>query len=223
MTARLSLLAVLACALPSVGFGQTPLGVNELAKAKSMLDLYRAQLSAEQYALLSSKLAQTEQAYVELTALTEVGAQTAAAEAAAATGGRALLGSVSEVLPLLLFVWPATAHAPGMKEEKPAVRAAKEKLAKSLEELNAATRRVIDEQAAAGKRPSRKPVVLHDETLCRPAGGQGSRMPYTCRYSCDGVADYVEIELPDHVEKCPGEGRPSVEWKHIKGFPQNLR
>jgi hypothetical protein len=213
---------LLACAVPGIALAQTPLGVGELARAKAMLDLYRAQLSAQQYAELSGKLAQTEQAYVELTTLTEAGTQAAAAEAVAATGGRAVLGSVAEVLPLLLFVWPSTAHAPGMKEEKPEVRAAKAKLAKSVEELNAATRRVIEEQAAAGKRPKKKPVVLHDEELCRPAGGQGSRPPYTCRYTCDGVQDYVEIRLPDHVRDCPGAGRPFVEWKHIKGFPQIL-
>src|SRR5437868_6236943 len=135
MTARWSLLALLACALPGAAPAQTPLGVNELARAKSMLDLYRAQLSAEQYTLLSGKLAQTEHAYVELTTLTEVGAAAAAetgAGAAFATGARTVLGSALEVLPLLLFVYPSTAHAPGMKEEKPAVRAAREKLAKNV-------------------------------------------------------------------------------------------
>jgi hypothetical protein len=214
---------LLAFALPGVAFAQTPLGMNELGRAKAMLDLYRAQLSAEQFALLTSRLAQTEQAYVELTALTEVSARAAATEAAAATGGRALLGSVAEVLPLLLFVWPATAHAPGMKEEKPEVRAARAKLAKSVEELNAATRRVIDEQAAAAKRPARKPVVLGDETTCNLRGVQDSGRPFTCTYQCEGVVDTIEIRLPDLVEECPGEGRPSVKWKHIKGFVQTLR
>src|SRR5262249_13398123 len=127
-------------------------------KAKSMLDLYRAQLSAEQYELLSARLTQTEQAYVELTTLTGVEVAATASEVGAVTaaraGGQALLGSVAEALPLLIFFWPATAHAPGMKVEKPEVRAAKAKLAKSVEELNAATRRVIDEQAAAARRRS---------------------------------------------------------------------
>lgn len=218
-------LAVVACLAPSVGLAQTPLGVNELAKAKSMLDLYRAQLSAEEYALLSSKLAQTEQAYVELTTLTEVGAQAAAAEAgasaAAATGGRALLGGVVEALPLFLLFWPSTAHAPGMKEEKPAVRAAKEKLAKSVEELNAATRRVVDERAAAAKRPQWRPVVLADDVECLLHGGQNSRRPVACIYKCDGVADHIKVKLPDEMGTCPGLDGP-VKWRHIKRFPQYL-
>jgi hypothetical protein len=209
---------ILAIALPGAGLAQTPLGMSELGRAKAMLNLYRAQLSAEQYALLSSKLVQTEQAYVELTALTEVGAQAGAAEAVGATAGRALLGSVAEALPLFLLFWPATAHAPGLKEEKPEVRAARAKVAKSVEELNAATRRVMDEQASASSRTKQKRVVLDDGTTCNLRGGQDSRRPFTCIYVCNGVADPIKFLLPDQMRECPGWDAP-VKWKDIKGFP----
>jgi len=129
-TSALSFLAVVFCVVPDAGLAQPALDMSELARAKSMLELYRAQLSAEQYVLLSSRLAQTEQAYVELTMLTKAGGAAAAvvaesgalAETAATTGVRTLLGGVAEVLPLLLFVWPSTAYAP---EEKPEARAAR--------------------------------------------------------------------------------------------------
>src|SRR5512146_2448173 len=131
-TSALSLLALVWCVVPDAGLAQPHLGMSELARAKSMLDLYRAQLSAEQYAQLSSRLAQTEQAYVELTTLTQAGGEAAvvatesgAVARAVSTGGRALIGGVAEVLPLLLFVWPSTAYAPTLKDEKPEVRAAR--------------------------------------------------------------------------------------------------
>ncbi|HYV49404.1 MAG TPA: hypothetical protein VFA20_31310 [Myxococcaceae bacterium] len=143
---------------PCVAVAQPQLGPTELSRAKSLLDLYKAELSAEQYASLSSKLAQTEQAYVELTAVTgetaAAAAETAAATEVVATGGRAVLSGIADVLPLLLFVYPATAHAPGMKEEKPQVRAAKAKLEQSVKELAEATKKVDGElQAAKTKRP----------------------------------------------------------------------
>ena len=154
-TSALSFLALVWCVVPDAGLAQPQPGMSELARAKSMLDLYRAQLSAEQYALLSSRLAQTEQAYVELTALTEAGGEAAvvAAESgavaeAATTGGRALLGGVAEMLPVLLFVWPSTAHAPGMKE-KPEVRAARLKLEQRVKDLTQAVRQVEAERGAA--------------------------------------------------------------------------
>jgi len=152
-TSALSFLALVFCVVPDAGLAQPHLGMSELARAKSMLDLYRAQLSAEQYALLSSRLAQTELAYVELTTLTGAGGKAAvvatesgAVVRAVSTGGRALLGGVAEVLPLLLFVWPSTAYAP---EEKPEVRAARLKLKQSVEDLAQAVRQVEEERAAA--------------------------------------------------------------------------
>jgi hypothetical protein len=127
--------------------------MSELARAKSMLDLYRAQLSAEQYALLGSRLAQTEQAYVELTTLTGAGGEAAvvvtesgAVARAATTGLRTLVGGMAEVLPLLIFVWPSTAYAP---EEKPEVRAARWKLKQEVEDLTQAVRQVEQERGAA--------------------------------------------------------------------------
>src|SRR5512141_1814886 len=151
-TSALSFLALAWCVVPGAGLAQPQLGTSELARAKSMLDLHRAQLSAEQYVLLSSRLAQTEQAYVELTTLTAAGGEAAvvatesgAAVQAVRTGGRALLGSVAEVLPLLLFVWPSTAYAP---EEKPEVRAARLKLKQRLEDLTQAVRQVEEERGA---------------------------------------------------------------------------
>jgi len=212
----LPLLAFVACALPDTGFAQSPLGVNELAKAKSMLDLYRAQLSAEQYELLSARLAQTEQAYVELTTLTGAGAEAAAtasevsAVTAARAGGQALLGSVAEALPVLIFFWPSTAHAPGMKEEKQEVHAAKAKLAKSVEELNAATRRVIDEQAAAAKVKKPKDSDKCGTCVCyyrglgnNPLGQRPTRGD--CRRDCLAPKD-----RPANGMTCTGD--KAVEW-----------
>src|SRR5205823_4279304 len=127
-----------------------------LSRAKALLDLYKAELSAEQYTVLSTRLAQTQQAYVEITTLTEASAEAAAvaAESSAAaeviaTGGRAVLSGVAEVLPYLLFVLPSTARAPGMKEEKPQVRSARAKLDASLKDLAQAVRRVEAERQAA--------------------------------------------------------------------------
>ncbi|HYV44405.1 MAG TPA: EndoU domain-containing protein [Myxococcaceae bacterium] len=135
-----------------VAVAQPQIGPSELARAKAMLDLHKAQLSAEQYALLSSQLAQTQQAYVELTALTEataVATESAAGAEVAAAGGRTVLGGIVEVLPLLLFVYPATAEAPGMKQEKPQVQAAQAKLEVSVKELNEAVRKVEKERQDA--------------------------------------------------------------------------
>src|SRR4051812_38278624 len=130
--------ATLLSILPWIGLAQPQMGATELARAKSLLELSRAELSAEQLALLSSRLAQTEQAYVELTTVIEATggvAATAGSSAAAATGGRALLGGLAELLPVLMLAWPATAEAPGMKEEKPQVRAARVKFEESVKAL----------------------------------------------------------------------------------------
>jgi hypothetical protein len=157
--AHVGLIPLALLLVPWAAVAQPQIGPSELARAKAVLDLYKAELSAQQYALLGSKLAQTQQAYGELSTLTEAsaGAATAAAEGAGAaeaamTGGRAALGGVIEALPLLLLVLPATAEAPGMKEEKPQVRAARAKLDASAKELAQAVRQVEKELQAQSSR-----------------------------------------------------------------------
>jgi hypothetical protein len=79
------------------------------------------------------------------------GGAVASAEATT-TGGRALLGGVAELLPFLLMVWPATAHAPGVKRETPEMHAARSKVEESLKELSEAARQVESERASAEER-----------------------------------------------------------------------
>jgi hypothetical protein len=207
---------------PWEGWAQQQLGSAELARAKFLLDLHKAELSAEQYALLSTRLAQTQQAYAELLAASgETMAAGAAAEAAAATGGRAILGSVAEVLPLLLFFWPATAHAPGMKDEKPQVRAARGKLEKRLKELAEAKQQV---EAEVAKRPKATGSGGGKDVQCsldREYGGFVPPRPGVCEYKCtDGrslcklvrkgrscpgapLGEYFPISELDNIEDCP--------------------
>jgi len=183
-------------------FAQPQLGPTELARAKSLLDLYKAELSAEQYGLLSSKLAQTQQAYVELTVATgetaAAAAETATVVEAVAAGGRAVLGGIADVLPLLIFVYPSTAHAPGMKEEKPQVRAAKAKLEQNVKELAEATRKVEAEREAAVARTP-KPTLQRcldscsgtpevREAFCRT-------LPVSVRKRCWEVAQEKNPEI----------------------------
>src|SRR4051812_12703194 len=230
----LLLLALASCLVPSTGLAQSQLGMTELARVKSLLELYRAELSGEQFSLLSSKLAQTEQAYVELTTMTEasgeaaaVAAESGAAAEVATTGGRALLSGVAELLPLLVFAWPSTAHAPGVKEEKPEVRAARAKVAERLQALAQAVRQVESERKATSPRASqrpragrKKPLSLSDDTTCFWVGVGGGGRPVICRYNCEGVDDTIEILLPDSSYRCPGEASNPLKWGQIKRFPQ---
>jgi hypothetical protein len=136
-----------------------------LARARTLLELSRAELTGEQFALLSRRLAAAEGAYVEFTTAARMGrAAAAATEAGAAasanatsTGGRALLGGAAELLPLLLLVWPATAHAPGLRQETPELLAARRKVEANLKELAEAARQVESERAAAATRTTKQP------------------------------------------------------------------
>jgi len=145
----LAFLAQAAIAQQSVDRGQ-------LAHVRALLRSSRPELTQEQFALLSGKLTRTEQAYAELLALTEAGAGTTTV---AETAG-AILGGAAELLPLLIAFWPATAHAPGNKEEKPQVRAAREKLDEKLKELSQAAREV-DEARKARCPPCTSPLPPH--------------------------------------------------------------
>ena len=71
-----------------------------------------------------------------------------------ASAYHALLGGVAELLPLLLL-WPATAHAPGVQQETPEMRAARSKVEQKLKELADAARQVESERKAAGARTPR--------------------------------------------------------------------
>ncbi|HYV49048.1 MAG TPA: hypothetical protein VFA20_29510 [Myxococcaceae bacterium] len=223
---RISIAA--ACALvvlPHAGFAQMQQAASELARARSLLELSRVELTAQQYALLSSRLAETEAAYVELTTVTQatgeaaaVAAEGGAVSTAISTGGRALVGGLAELLPALLFVWPSTAHAPGYKEEKPEVRAARVKLEERAKALAQAAHQVEAEKKAAASRA----IVLSDDTTCHldgsGGGGPGTDSPVTCTYHCNGTE--IIIVLPLGVALCPGFPTHEIKWKKIKGYPR---
>src|ERR1043165_329321 len=117
--AAVSALAVGVVLVSAEAAAQPQIGPAELAGAKTVLDAYRAQLTAEQFALLSRKLAAAESAYAELTTVARAGRVAVAASegSAAATGARAFLGGVAELLPFLMLVWPSTAPAPPPQPE----------------------------------------------------------------------------------------------------------
>src|SRR4051812_10099132 len=143
------LLPAALCLVPLDVVAQPEVAGPELARARVLLDLSRAELAADELALLSGRLAEAEAASVELTAAVQAsqavaataeGGAAAASAEATVTGGRALIGGVAELLPLLLMVWPATAHAPGTKQEPPRVQDARAKLYEKLRALAEAAR-----------------------------------------------------------------------------------
>src|SRR4051812_44858928 len=192
------LFAVLAL-VPWAVVAQPQLGPAELARAKTLLDLSRAELSAEQYALLSGKVAEAETAYVDLTAAAE-GAEAAAAvtegaAAAASTGSRVVLGGAAEVLGLLLMALPSTAHAPTYKEkvEPPKVHAARVKLEEKLKELTQAAQKVDAERRAAAQPKKKKDCMC----ICGdPKAGLTKRkalkrmLEFECRERCTVDHDF---------------------------------
>lgn len=187
---------------PRDAVAQTQIGVTELARARTLLEISRAQLTAEQFALLSRKLAAAESAYAELitvaragqavAAATEGGA-TAASAKAIATGGRAVLGGVAELLPLLVLVWPATAHAPGVQQDSPDVQAAKSKVEEHLKELAQAARQVEAEREAA---VSRIPRPTLDGRL--DAAGKGGKLTST---NPEKSIDSLRKNIQEHRQK----------------------
>jgi hypothetical protein len=179
-------LALAMCLASADARAQPEVVATELTRAKVLLDLSRAELTAEQFALLSRRLAAARTAYVELATVARAtqaaaavaeGGTAAASAKATATGGRASLGSAAQLLPLLLMVWPSTAHAPGVKQETPEVQAARAKLDEKLKELAEAARQVESErQAAAARVP--KPTLERCLQACE--GGPEAREAF-CR------------------------------------------
>lgn len=218
-----TLLVCLFCLVPGDGAAQPQVGLAELARARTLLELARAELSAEQFALLSRRLAAAESAYAELTtvarasqtvaAVTEGGA--AASARATATGGRALLGSALEILPLLLLVWPATAHAPEVKQETPEVRAARSTVEESLKALAQAARQVDEQRAAAMARPPPK-----DSEDCRKfaEGGTGGR-ERRCHYKCGNQNICVRVDGSQHCPEGPGGPLSQIKFRKLAGLP----
>ena len=164
-----SLLALALGLAPPDALAQPQVGPADFARARALLDLSRAELTAAQFTLLSGRFAEAERAYAAFTTIARASGQAAAVLAeggsavsaeATATGGRVLLGGVAEILPLLLL-WPATAHAPGVQREAPDVRAARIKVEQKLKELADAARQVESERKAAGARtPMPAPVSV---------------------------------------------------------------
>lgn len=152
-----SLLACGICMLPLGALAQPQVGATELARAKTLLEGSRAEFTAEQFALLSRKLAAAESATVEFTTVaranqavvtvTESGAASASSRILT-TGGRMLMGA-AELLPLLIVLWPATAHAPGLEEKEPKVSAARLEAEEAIKELSQAAREIEAERKAA--------------------------------------------------------------------------
>lgn len=161
------LLALVLCLAPHDALAQPQVGPAEFARAKALLERSRTELTAEQFALLSGRLAEAESAYAALTTVTRASGQAATAMAgggssvgvkATTTGSRVFLGGVAELLPLLLL-WPATAHAPGVRQESLDVRTARSKVEQRLKELAEAARRVESERKAAVARTPRPAPV----------------------------------------------------------------
>src|SRR5688572_33118157 len=84
-SAVMSLLAWGLGLVPLGALAQPQVGATELARAKTLLEISRAQLTAEQFALLSGRLATAESAIVELTSV----ARASQVVATAAEGGAA--------------------------------------------------------------------------------------------------------------------------------------
>lgn len=135
------------------------LGLAEPAQARSLMTRSRSELTPQQWALLSTRLAETEAAYTAFAQVTAVSEQAAAAltgtgvTAAGADGALAYLSTIAEVLPVLLAVWPSTAHAPGQPRPKPSPNDARVRLETSLKALAQAAHQIERERAATS--PSR--------------------------------------------------------------------
>jgi len=192
----LMLLVSLAVLAPGTARAQTQVGPAELARAKSLWELSRAELSAEQWLSLGRKLADAESAYAELTTVAEASSETALVEAeygaltgteAAISSSRVVAGlsSAAELLPLLVLFWPATAHAPGMKHEPPAVQAARLKFEASLKDLSGAARQVQSQRAATPS-PS-----TPSTTAATPSHGEQTTLE-RCLHACEGEREQRE-------------------------------
>jgi len=178
-----------------------------------LLERSRTELSAQQYALLSGRLAETEAAYAELVAAAQAAGEVVAESGAVST---VVATGLAELLPALMIVWPSTAHAPGNKPEKPAVRAARSKLEKSTRALTEAAQQVEAEHKVATSGAGRG---FTDDTECELKGSGGvsiGNKVITCRYLCDGLL--VTIALRPKMKACPGDGTGKFKWKEIKGF-----
>lgn len=184
-SAVMSLLAWGLGMVPLGALAQPQVGATELARAKTLLEISRAVLTAEQFALLSGKLAAAESAVVELTSVARASQAVAtAAESGAAsasarivtTGGRVLMGA-ADLLPLLiLLLWPATAHAHGLEKEKPEVRAARLKAEEAIKELSLAAREVESERKAASPGISRMVTPVTTTPATASSMGSNSKM-----------------------------------------------
>jgi hypothetical protein len=213
------------CLVPCSGAAQTPqVGATELAQARTLLNLSRAELSAEQFALLSRRLAAAETAYAELTVVAR-GSQAAAAVvergAAAsaqttATGGRALLGGAARLLPLLLLFWPATAHAPGTNQEMPEVRAARSKAEESLRELAQAAREVEAQRAAT---MAKSPPKDSDDCTKFAESGTGGR-ERRCHYKCGTQNICVRVDGSHQCPEGPAGPLSDIKYREIAGLPR---
>jgi len=218
------LICALCCLGDRVEAAAPQVGVTELARARTLLELSRAELSSEQFALLSRRLAAAESAYAELAAATRA-SQTAATIAeggavasarTAATGGRALLGGAAELLPLLLLLWPATAHAPGVKQGTPEVRAATSRMEESLKALADAARQVEGQRAAA---LAKQPPKDSDDCKKFAEGGTGGKERH-CHYRCGGQNICVRVDGSQQCPEGPAGPLGDIKFRRMKGLPR---
>lgn len=196
--------SLLTCVLGLVPLGalaQPHVGPAELAQAKTLLELSRAELTAEQFALLSRKLAAAEGAYAELTTVARVSRAAvavvegggAASARTIATGGRVLLSGTARLLAFLAIVLPSTAHAPGAKQDTPEVQGARRSLEEKLRELAEAARQVESERAAAV-------APEHGASL------KGAPRRHGPDQTCDdSVLDHLQAEKDRLCNEIPGE------------------
>lgn len=196
-------LLVLSC-LAGPALAQAPIGKAELALAREKLERSKKDFSKEQWALLSGKLAEAEAALAELTA---AGGETAVV----AAEGTATVWAALETLPMLLMLWPATAHAPGMKES-PAKRAARTKYEDKLREL-AQTAQLIESQQA------KMPPDDDEECQKYQEGGTGGPQLF-CYYNCGAVKICVRVDGRQICPQGPRGAMSPVKFGKLARLPR---
>lgn len=188
---------------------QARIGKAELAHARELLDRSRKDLSPEQWALLSARLAEAEVAFAELTT---AGGGTAAVVAEGSATALAAL----EVLPLLVFFWPATAHAPGMKESA-ARRAARTRFENSLRDLAQAAHQIEGQRTPAMEAK----LPLDDKEDCQQfAEGHTGGPERHCHYNCGKERICIRVDGSRYCPYGPGGPGSIINFGKLARFPR---
>lgn len=142
----------------------------ELARSKASLTAARDQLTPEQWALLSGKLASAEKALAEYNELVAATGQAAAAEAGAAAGGEvvaaegeAAAGAAASVLARMGSIFIALATIKSDDDQSIYASRERRRLEEQLEEVGRAAERVKAGIEEAKRAPVPKPVNSDDK------------------------------------------------------------